>query len=52
MQGLAGEAAGGIFEGVVEMGGKVVGVEDGGAGLERRGDRVLERHCVCLCELS
>lgn len=44
MQGFAGEAAGGVLEGVVEVGGEVVGLEEGGAGLEGRGDCVFEGH--------
>ena len=44
MEGLAGEARRCPFEGGEEIRREVVSVENRGAGLERGGDSVLERH--------
>lgn len=44
MQRLAGEARGSPLESGNDMRGEIVGVEDGDAGLEGRGDSVFERH--------
>ena len=41
LHGLASEPACGIFKGVVEAGGNVVGVEEGGSSLEGHGNAIL-----------